>query len=113
MMDDATLKTVTARILYESMTAEDREKMLTNAIASLLTERASTNYNDQRTKFQRVFDDALATHASQLVHEHLRTPEVHAKLQEVIAQACGKVFAADAFVEGLASKISAGLWSDR
>jgi 7-cyano-7-deazaguanine synthase in queuosine biosynthesis len=113
MMDDATLKTVTARILFESMTPEDREKLLTTAISTMLNEPDGNNYHDRRTRLQRAFDNALALQATDLVRDYLKTPEVHARLRDVIAQATNKVFESPTFVEGLAAKISASLWSDR
>ena len=113
MMEDATLRTVTARILFESMTPEDRDKLLTSAISAVLTvdENRDIYSKDRRTRFQRIFDDAVAHQASELVREHLKTPEIIDALRQTLAAATIKVIHSPEFVETMAKRIVEGLWS--
>lgn len=114
MMDEDTLKVVTSRILLESMTREDRDKLLEGALKSLLTEPASRDIysRDKRTKFQEAFDTAVAACAMTLIKEHLQTPEVRELLRVKIAAATEVVLNGAEFETRLAQRITAGLWKD-
>ena len=114
MMDEDTLKTVTARILFESMTKEDRDKLLEDALKNLLKEPVSRDMysRDKRTKFQEAFDNAVAACALSLIKEHLQTPEVRELLSAKVAAATEAVLTGADFETRLAQRINAGLWRD-
>lgn len=111
MIDDATMKTIAAKLIFESLTAEDREKMLTSAIEKTLTPQNNGYGRDNRSDLQRAFDHQVALQAEKLVHDHLLSTEVQARLKVFAVEATEKLLGAD-FVERLAKKMIEGLWSN-
>lgn len=114
MISDDALKVVTAKLLFESLTAEDREKLLTDALSVAVSERYNpSSYSDKRTKLQVAFENQVAILANKLVHDWLNEPEHKAKLREPIVAAVEKIITSEEFVSKLVDKMTGALWSDR
>lgn len=112
MLDDTALKAVTAKLLLDSMSAEDREQLLTKAIGSLFDKNNPSNYHDTRTRIQVVFDDQVRVVAANIVAEYFKTPEVQERVRSVLSAAVGKAFDTG-IIDELAKRMTSRLWDDR
>lgn len=113
MIDQATLQAATTKLLLDSMSAEDKEKLLTTALSNVLTPVRSGGYPyNESSPLQDAFKNAAAVCAGKLVQEYFQTPEVQARVRALVVEAAEKAFAGD-FITRLSSKMVDGLWSDR
>jgi hypothetical protein len=112
MIDDTALKTVTAKLLFESLTAEDREKLLTTALASLMEPQRTAYSSTGKSRLQERFDDAAGIAAVQLLKEHFAVPEVRERVKVFVVAAMEKAFSEE-FVQKLTERMISGLWSER
>ena len=113
MIDPATLQAATTKLLLDSMSAEDKDALLSKALTKVLTpERPLNHYGDAKSPLQDAFDYAAKVAAAKQVGEYFQTPEVQARVKVFVAEAMEKAFTDD-FVQKLATKMCDGLWADR
>ncbi len=113
MIDDATLKNVTAKLLFESLTTEDREKLLVTALTSLMEPQPRTQFGGTtKSKLQEKFEDAAEIAAGRLLMEYFETPEVRERVKTFVIVAAEKAFSGE-FVQKLTERMLNGLWSER
>ncbi len=112
MIDEATMKSVTAKLLFESLTAEDREKLLTGALASIIEPQRGQYGVSQKSKLQDMFDNTAGVCANQIVVEHFKKPEVRERIEALVVQGVEQAFSGE-FVERLTGRLLNGLWQDR
>lgn len=108
MIDETTMRGIVAKLMFESLTPEDREKMLTSALASLV-EPQRDQFGRGKSKLQETFDHAAAIAVGKLMREYFETPEVQARIKAFAVEAAEKAFAGG-FSDKLAKKITDGLW---
>ena len=111
MIDQDALQVATTKILLDSMSTEDRNQLLTKAIAHVLLPVRTSYGGNLESPLQGAFHTACAVVAGELVREHLHTPEVKARLQLVVTEAVEKLLSGD-FAEKLSRKLSDSLWSE-
>ncbi len=113
MIDQATLQAATTKLLLDSMSAEDKDALLSKALATVLTPAKRTNiYASDTSPLQDAFDYAAKVAAAKQVGEYFQTPEVQARVKVFVAEAMEKAFTDD-FVQKLATKMCDGLWAER
>ena len=114
MIDQATLQAATTKLLLDSMSAEDREKLLTTALTHVLTpvKSGSWPHSKEESPLQEAFNRAATVAAGQIVQEYFKTPEVKSRLRKVVDESLDKAFD-DKFANLIASKMVNGLWSER
>ncbi len=113
MIDQATLQAATTKLLIDSMSTEDKEALLSKALASVLTPvRSGGHPYNQSSPLQDAFDRAAQVAAAKHVNEYFNTPEVQERVRVFVVAAIEKAFTED-FVNKLTSKMINGLWSDR
>jgi hypothetical protein len=111
MIDQATLQAATAKLLLDSMSAEDKDALLSKALTTVLTPARSA-YSSEATPLQAAFDHAAKVAAAKQVGEYFQTPEVQARVKVFVAEAMEKAFTDD-FVQKLATKMCDALWAER
>ena len=112
MIDDATLKSVTAKFLFDSLTPEDREKLLTAALASLMEPQRGQFGGTTKSRLQEKFNDVAEIAVTQLLKEYFATPEVNERVRSFAIAAAEKAFSEE-FVQKLTKRMVDGLWSER
>ncbi len=113
MIDPATLQAATTKLLLDSMSAEDKDALLSKALSSVLTPvRSNGFYSNDKSPLQDAFDHSAKVAAAKQISEYFASPEVQARVRVFVTEAIEKAFTGD-FVQKLADKMVNGLWSER
>jgi pyruvoyl-dependent arginine decarboxylase (PvlArgDC) len=108
--DDQMREIVSAAIL-QTVTAENRDALITSAIASLLAPNSS-GYGGRESPLQVAFNLAIQQTARQIVKEMLDTDEqIKAVVEEIIISAAKKAFSSekkDTMIDSMANAIAEG-----
>jgi hypothetical protein len=74
-IDDTALKTIVAKAIFDGITPEQREELLTKAINTLLTVPVATGYGDKKqpTPLQNIFEYEVQNLARDMVRERFKT----------------------------------------
>lgn len=111
MIDQQTLLAATTKLLLESLSSEDREKLLTTALTNVLTPKKDPRgYGyPELSPLQDAFNEAAKISAVRIVKEFFDRPEVVEKMRQAVADACNKAFSEE-FTQRFANKMLDGLW---
>lgn len=95
-MDGEQMKAVVAKALFDGLTDEAKEAMIVNAVKEGLEKpdpsQSSSYRTDNRSKFQRAFDDALLQVARSEISETLKSdPRVKEVIQAMVQDAFAKL----------------------
>ncbi len=113
MIDQATLQAATTKLLIDSMSTEDKDALLSKALASVLTPVRSGGYPyTEKSPLQDAFDHAAQVAAAKHIHEYFGTPEVQERVRVFVVAAIEKAFTED-FIRKLTGKMIDGLWSEK
>jgi len=111
-IDNDTLKVALAKAVLDTMTAEKREEIITNAVASLLNTKSSDRY-DAPSVLQHEFNTAVRDLARKIATEELESnEEVKAAVRKLITDAWIKLTGPDNYsniVGKIADAMAAGL----
>jgi hypothetical protein len=110
MIDQATLQAATTKLLLDSMSAEDKNALLSKALTTVLTPVRNGYSSDNRSPLQVAFDDAAKDAAAKFISEYFTTPEVQARVKAFVTEAIEKAFTDD-FVQKLSANMISGLWT--
>ncbi len=100
--DDA-MKSLVAKAIFDGLSPEAREKLMTEAIASVLSEKVKREHwssGPERTKLGEIFYTALSQCAREYVYEHVKTDSafrdkvkglVEANMVKIIEQLEGSI----------------------
>lgn len=115
-LDDETMQTFVAKVLFDSFTLDQREKLVQQAIKGMLEKPATTGYGgDRRSVLQRAFDYAAEHVAQRIVTEHLTTDATFiANVKSLMVEATERAFNVDGggrekMVSAISEAIIAGL----
>ncbi len=115
-LDDPALEPIVAKAIIDSITPENREALISNAVKELLNRASGSGYN-QPTNIQRLFNDAVSTAAKKMADQYLtEDPDFQAKLKGLFVDVSEKLFSTetrDELVTSLSDRIVAGLTRDR
>jgi pyruvoyl-dependent arginine decarboxylase (PvlArgDC) len=108
--DDQMREIVSAAIL-QTVTAENRDALITSAIASLLAPNSS-GFGSRQSPLQLAFNIAIEQKAKQIVKEMLDTDEqIERAVEDIIISAAKKAFSSenkDTMIDSMANAIAAG-----
>lgn len=113
MIDPALLQAATAKLVLESLSTEDRERLLTDALTKVLTPVEQGSWPNKRTTspLQDAFDEACRRAAARVVEEYFKRPEVVARVEVVITEAAKKAFEKEGGIANeLANRMASNLW---
>lgn len=83
-----TMKAAVVKVIYDSLTVEQRDKLLQDAVASLLV-----SYADKRSPLARIFDDCAFQVARQVVSDKLQNdPAFKEQVGLLYAEAFRRIF---------------------
>lgn len=82
-LDDAELKQIMVKAIFDHLTPEKREQLIKDGIESILSSKRPNSY-DGKTVFEEAFINAVHVVAREVAIEELKKPEMHAKLRELI-----------------------------
>ena len=78
-----------SKAIFDSLTKEDRDKLVTDAISTLIHEKPKESYGSRRYKshLAEIFDQCVFTVAREVVNEELRKPETRTLLAGAVQAA--------------------------
>ncbi len=89
-IDDASLKTIVAKAIFDGITPEQRQELMTKAIGQLLTTPQVDRYGGpkQPTPLQSLFEYEVQNMAREAIRERFKTdPEVHTLISGIVTKA--------------------------
>jgi hypothetical protein len=104
------VRAVMVKVLYDSITAEQREKLLQDALASLITPPPQENWHrgKQPSPLEKIFTDCAYDIARQIISEQMKKDDkVKSDIEKLYAEALAKVFVTDR--EQTVSKMASAL----
>lgn len=115
-VDEQTMQSLVAKAMFDSMTSEQRDKLVTNAITSLLA-TPSSQY-DKTPAIQRLFNEQVEAAARNIARERLATDEsFKASVMRIFGDAAAKCFGdgerRDKIIEALADAMRKAITGDR
>jgi uncharacterized membrane-anchored protein YjiN (DUF445 family) len=117
-VNDDAMKSLVAKAIMDSLTQENREKLITDAITQTLTKPEGGNsYAPKRSPLQQAFDNAVETEARKYAAQVVSEDETFkARIRQLFADVADKLFS-DAMrgeiVDGIAGTVSRALNKDR
>lgn len=115
-IDDTAMKSVVAKAILDSLTPEVKATLITNAIASVISEKVSTSYNAP-TVLQYAFNQAVRNVAEQVARDMLADDQVlKEKLKTLMLEAWEKLAGGEAYtklIENVSSAMAKGISGDR
>lgn len=105
-LNDDQLKTVISGAVLQAITPESRDKLLSEALSSLL--KAGSSDYDKKSPLQRAFDHAIADIAREMVTKQFSEDQaVRQKVGDLVAEAVTRVLDGDR--EKIVKKMSESL----
>ncbi len=87
---DEHLKGLVVKTIFEGLTPEKRDELITTAVANLLS---PSEYDRGKSKVQEIFAQAVYGVARDIAKEHLQTQEVKDRIKELVELATNKALA--------------------
>jgi len=104
------VRAVMVKVLYESITTEQREKLLQDALASLMVppKRENWHHSEQPSPLVKIFTECSYDIARQIIAEQMtKDDKLKSDIEKLYAEALAKVFVADR--EQTVSRMAASL----
>jgi hypothetical protein len=120
-LDNEAMKTLVTKVIFDGMTDEYREKLVTGAIANLLNGSKTGNavYGSDRTELQQIFYGCVENAARKLITDRLESDQDFIqKINDIMTAAVEKAFSADgggreSMINAISGAIVAGMSKDR
>jgi len=104
------VKAVMVKVLYESITTEQREKLLQDALASLMipSKRENWQHSEQPSPLVKIFTECAYDIARKIISEQMmKDDKVKSGIEKLYAEALARVFDTDR--EQTVSRMAASL----
>ncbi len=114
-ISDEQMSTIVSKAIFESLSAEDRDKLIQGAIASLLIPERGGVYGSKKSPLESAFLNAASIAAHGLAIQELEGDTVfQLRLKELIHEATERVFTTDRekILNSIVNAISRGFERD-
>jgi hypothetical protein len=116
-IDDSQLKDMIAKAVIDSLTPESRVELITNAVKQLLARKTGNAY-DSRSELQVAFDNAVRDVAREIALEHMRSADMRAAIDKIVAEAVKRALNLDsdafnAMADKMADQIRRAITGER
>lgn len=117
-LSDSQLQDIVAKAVLDSITPETRERVIKEAVNSVLQKPTKRNsWDTEKSQFQRSFDNAVEAYVNTYAREVLQNDEAFkAGIQSLFADVAKKLFSderRDEIVNSIADQIRHGLSRER
>jgi len=84
-IDTEAVEAMVVKSLVESITPEQREKVITDAISELLEKKSGSRYGSNMSIFEEAMHSAISQVARQIFVEEVRnSPEIQSRMKELV-----------------------------
>lgn len=111
-LDETTLKSIVAKAIFDGITPENREKLLSEAITSLLTAPPPGRYGETQrpSPLASIFENEVSNLAREAVRERFKTdPAVKEMVSALVTKSIAAMAENDDVSSGIANLIAAAL----
>lgn len=96
-LSEENLKSVVSEAIMNSLSLEQRNVLIQNAISYLLTPTSNSLYDQKKSPMQEAFNNAISQVAREVVTEEMKSnSEIKLKIKELMANAIEKMFEPEA-----------------
>lgn len=114
MINQELLLVTTSKVLLDSLSEEDKNKLLSDALTKVLTpvKKDRYSYGSEQSPLEEAFETAAVHAGREMVREYFQLPEVREKVRTLIQAAMEKMFVNEQFIEEMALRMTRNMWKE-